>query len=338
MRGPYLYARDVRLLNPASKQLLADPRTQLAKASIKSYSHCWEQLQRRHPDYRIEEFTEEVLIEFFTVDERGKPRVIGQEGWRERTVVSKISAVRCLFTWAYKRGLVKSDPSVNLWDYGPARGQRDRTYRRHNWMTKAQVDRLIACFPEDEMGLRDRTIIQTLAGTGLREFELTALKWGDLDLEGWTPTVYVNRGKGNKYREVSPTKRTADALLLWREASGRALGRPVTATDAVFPRGASGFDVVNQSKRGDRRLWWDHRASLGEKGVTGVVTRAGEAIGVPTLRPHDLRRTFAGLMEEAGTPVQEISKALGHSSVDTTIRYLAASPAKRAAVMAGADW
>ena len=57
-------------------------------------------------------------------------------------------------------------------------------------------------------------------------------------------------------------------------------------------------------------------------GVFYIARAAGEAIGKPSLAPHDLRRNHAQLGYEAGVPVTQISRLLGHASVATTQRYL----------------
>jgi integrase len=44
------------------------------------------------------------------------------------------------------------------------------------------------------------------------------------------------------------------------------------------------------------------------------------------IAPHDLRRTFAGLLEDQGVPIEKISAALRHSDIGTTQRYLADNP------------
>ena len=53
-----------------------------------------------------------------------------------------------------------------------------------------------------------------------------------------------------------------------------------------------------------------------------IVQEHGAAIGKPDLAPHDLRRSYAQLGYEAGIPITQISKLLGHASVATTQRYL----------------
>jgi len=45
---------------------------------------------------------------------------------------------------------------------------------------------------------------------------------------------------------------------------------------------------------------------------------------VGKLAPHDLRCTFAKLAHQAGAPIEQIQKSLGHASVQTTERYIGA--------------
>jgi integrase len=50
--------------------------------------------------------------------------------------------------------------------------------------------------------------------------------------------------------------------------------------------------------------------------------KAGDAIGKPSLAPHDLRRTCAMQLYNQNVKTEVISLLLGHESVETTIRYL----------------
>jgi len=52
------------------------------------------------------------------------------------------------------------------------------------------------------------------------------------------------------------------------------------------------------------------------------VRKHGALIGQPALAPHDLRRTYAQLGYQAGVPLTQISRLLGHASLTTTQRYL----------------
>ena len=70
---------------------------------------------------------------------------------------------------------------------------------------------------------------------------------------------------------------------------------------------------------------------LGERisqvGIFDIVRKRGRLIGFdgetrPELAAHDLRRTYAQLGFEAGVPITQISKLLGHSNIAITQRYL----------------
>jgi integrase len=55
--------------------------------------------------------------------------------------------------------------------------------------------------------------------------------------------------------------------------------------------------------------------------ILDMVQSYADRIGL-VVRPHDLRRTFAKLAQKGGAEIQQIQFSLGHSSVQTTERYL----------------
>lgn len=61
---------------------------------------------------------------------------------------------------------------------------------------------------------------------------------------------------------------------------------------------------------------------LSEKVVWQMLKPYVAAIGIPNVAPHDLRRTTAKLCRAAGGELEQIQMLLGHSSVQTTERYL----------------
>jgi integrase len=63
-------------------------------------------------------------------------------------------------------------------------------------------------------------------------------------------------------------------------------------------------------------------AGLSEKVVWQLLQGYATAAGVPGIAPHDLRRTCAKLCRAAGGELEQIQLLLGHSSVQTTERYL----------------
>ncbi len=61
---------------------------------------------------------------------------------------------------------------------------------------------------------------------------------------------------------------------------------------------------------------------ISPRSVFDVVRRHGKRIGLPELRPHDLRRTFARAFHESGGGLHDLAAVLGHASVETTRRYI----------------
>lgn len=325
LRGPYLYAPPGQLLNPAHKQMLADAGCRLrSKSTINAYQSTWRQLQRRHPDFRITDFTEQHLVDFIGTDDAGRPRRPGDDGYREWTVLGHINAICSLFGWAFKRNMIADDPSKNLREiFGWV---KPRGHRRHTWLKLPEVKTLLdACPVDTPVGVRDQIVLTFMCGTGARAEETSDIRWGHVDLG--TPEVVIDHGKGNKQRYVPIGQELLlPALERWQQIVERETGRVALPSDPVFPRTRNMLGM-------QPTVQW--HVPLGYSGLRDLVERAGVRIGRPALRPHDLRRSYAGILEDAGVPIQQISSNLGHESVDTTIRYLSNNPSKRAKSVAG---
>ena len=175
--------------------------------------------------------------------------------------------------------------------------------KAHTWLTQAEVKRLLdSCDTTTLLGQRDRLVLGLLVGAGLRREELTGLTFEGVVLQsvaGKFRTVLNVRGKGAKDRVIPINDKLAAALDSW----------------GAFV-GSRGFVARSITKGGEVN------GRLSATSIFGIVRAAGAAIGMPDLAPHDLRRTFAQLGYEAGVPITQISKLLGHSSVTTTHRYL----------------
>jgi integrase/recombinase XerC len=72
-------------------------------------------------------------------------------------------------------------------------------------------------------------------------------------------------------------------------------------------------------------LVWDK--PLGEAGLRYAIRGAGRKLGV-RLNPHDLRRSYAGILEAQGSDLKDIQLALRHDHLATTDTYLRKNPAR----------
>ena len=185
------------------------------------------------------------------------------------------------------------------------KGTKANVSRPPNWLTKGQLAELLAMPGKTLHGLRDRALLATIAGCGLRRAELCSLTVGSLAQRSarW---VFIVRGKGNKLRMVVVPNGVKVCIDEWLDF--RRMLTTVTPVSFLF------VPVLQGDNLKERRL--------NEQSIYNIVKEYGERLGIPTLAPHDLRRTNARLSRESGADMEQIQTALGHESADTTKRYI----------------
>lgn len=183
--------------------------------------------------------------------------------------------------------------------------------REMKTLTREQVDR----FLEVAKGDRLEALYLLAVSTGMRQGELLALRWTNVDLERGTLQV---RGT------MQPTP---DGLRISQpktKASKRRLQLAPLATDALRK---------HKSEQNGERLklgpaWAD--LDLVFPNRVGQPMRAGDLLkrsfhpllrqaGLPRMRFHEIRHSAASLHLEAGTPVKVVSEMLGHGSIGITL-------------------
>ena len=163
------------------------------------------------------------------------------------------------------------------------------------------IDNLIAAIdlssPEGE---RNRAILETLYGCGLRVSELVTLKISDLFFdEGFIKIT----GKGNKQRFVPVANTTQKYIELYKNSIRTHLSI------------AKGFeDTLFLNRRGKQLT----RAMI----FTIIKTLAVKINLQKTISPHTLRHSFATHLLENGADLRSIQMMLGHESITTTEIYV----------------
>ncbi len=160
-----------------------------------------------------------------------------------------------------------------------------------------------------------RTLIFVALSSGLREGELLALRWSDLDLKAGrlqvTRTLHY-LGKGGlqfgepktrrSRRRVSMSKETARVLTLHRT---RQLERRLLLGSAYVDT-----DLVFATETGE---------PIRPYTIAPRFVRVVRAAGLAHMRFHDLRHTSASLLLAAGIHPKVVSERLGHSTVNLTL-------------------
>ena len=179
---------------------------------------------------------------------------------------------------------------------------------KHVRLTSEQASALIAAPGTDTLkGLRDTTAIALMLCTGIREAELCALRVDDLRHHlGGELALLVREGKGSKqrlipYGELSFVLAIVDA---WLDSAG--------ITEGAFMRGFY---------NGAKRIRDTHMV---KQAVNQLLKRYPVMIDGKRydVRPHDLRRTYARRLYEAGVDLLAISSNLGHADTKTTLNYI----------------
>ncbi len=120
-------------------------------------------------------------------------------------------------------------------------------------------------------GPRDAAIIEVLLDTGARVEECARLDAGDFAITARTGEVRLH-GKGDEVRFVPLARRARELVSAWLDVRGRHPGP----------------------------AWTGQRGPLTVSGVTQVVLAAGAEAGIPGLRPHRCRHTFATRLQVSG--------------------------------------
>lgn len=196
----------------------------------------------------------------------------------------------------------------------PTITKQDVSDREHLRLTKAQANKLLKApgernpiNGENLTGVRDTALIALALCTGLREAELCALNVDDLRHKmGGELSVIVREGKGGKQRLVpyGDLDWCLTYVDLWLTRAGITSG-------AVF----RGLYKGSKSARPGRLTT---RAVISLVGSYPVVID-GKA---RTVKPHDLRRTYARRVYEKGMDMERIRQNLGHANLTTTQRYI----------------
>ena len=211
-----------------------------------------------------------------------------------------------------------------LFDRNPIRLVRQGSKRRTtpSVLTPVEINALLG-----GLRLRERTLVLLAASTGLRQSELFAVKWGDIDFVQHTMNVVrsivygvVGPCKTESSQKPLPVHQTVlEELSKWKEAC-----RYNKADDWVF---------ASRRHRGRKPIW-------GQAILRRYVRPVAQCVGIQKrFGWHTFRHTYSTLLRSVGTEFKVMQELLRHSSLRSTLDVYtqALSPAKHAAQAAVLD-
>ena len=214
------------------------------------------------------------------------------------TINVRLSAIRKLVSEARRLGLVGVEEAANLTDVP---NLRQKGTRLGNWLTREQAKDLLAVPDRSSLkGKRDYVLLALLVGCALRRQELAELEVSTIQLRENRWVLADLEGKGRRIRTVAVPVWVKQGINSWMTAAKIEEGR-----------------LLRSLRKGGKV-----GASLSDWAVWSVVEQSARQIGIEHFGAHDLRRTCAKLCRKSGGDLEQIKFLLGHSSIQTTERYL----------------
>jgi integrase len=267
----------------------------------------YQRYERTYRNHLVPFFAQLRLRELTAVHLRAfKARKI-EEGLNPNTVGVMQGVLSTALNQAVDDGLIPSNPASRV----KKAATRGRAPMRS--LSQEEASRLLGA----AVGTRDEALITLALRTGMRQGELAALRWEDIDL-AVKASVTVRRSadtrtktrvsttKTGKERNIRIGPRTAEVLKAHRarQLEERMAARYWADPGLVFP------NTKGKIRRRDS--------------VMRSLRRFLERAGLPAeVRFHDLRHTAGTLALRQGVPLHTVSKMLGHADPAMTLRRYA---------------
>jgi integrase len=231
--------------------------------------------------------------------------VQAKAGLARQTIINRLNLLGGIFRYAVKRGWASANPVAAV-----DRPKPDGTDADIRFLDVAELEAVIRAVENDKLGKIERVLYLTAAMTGLRQGELVALRWRDVD---WTAGLV--RVRRNYTRGLFGTPKS------------RRSSRAVPMADRVAAELEHHFQ--RSSYQGDDDLVFCHPGTGNPYDASKLRQRFKRAVkraGVRDVRFHDLRHTFGTRMAGVGVPMRSLQEWMGHADLTTTLRYADYSP------------
>ncbi|MGH8174850.1 MAG: tyrosine recombinase XerC [Steroidobacter sp.] len=212
-----------------------------------------------------------------------------RRGAAPRTISRRLSALRSFFHFLIREGELGANPAIGI--------QAPKAKKRlPATIDVDQMTRLLSFRTNEQLGLRDKAIMELFYSSGLRLAELVGLDLTDIDLADRTVRVL---GKGAKMRVVPVGRHAVDAISRWlkERTTLAAIGEPALF---VGHRGERLSPRTVQLRVAD----WAKRQGLGLH-----------------VHPHMFRHSFASHLLESSQDLRGVQELLGHANIATTQIY-----------------
>lgn len=259
----------------------------LSENSIRAYNDDISKLEKFFIERGVEKMPAEVEYE----DLKDFLAWFAENNRNARTQSRTISGIRSFFRYLLIEGEIKENPATLI--ESPKSG-----LKLPEVLSVSEIDRIIDAIdlskPE---GHRNKAVIETLYGCGLRVSELVSLRLTDIHYgEGFVTVT----GKGNKQRLVPISNKALKEIDLYKADRNRL---PVITDE----------NIIFLNRRGRKMT----RAMI----FFIIKDLAAKAGILKKISPHTFRHSFATHLVEGGADLRAVQEMLGHESILTTEIY-----------------
>jgi integrase/recombinase XerC len=212
-----------------------------------------------------------------------------RKGAGGRTLQRELSALRSLFNYLLREGVVLNNPGLDI----PAPKSEKRL---PNALDVDQTGHLVAIEGDEPLVRRDRALMEIIYSSGLRLAEAVGLDLDSIDRHDATVRVV---GKGSKARVIPVGREALKALEHWLQVRGQ-----------LAPLEEKALFVSQRGKRISPRSVQQRMHEWGIK--QGIASR---------VHPHMLRHSFASHILESSGDLRAVQELLGHADIGTTQIY-----------------
>ena len=210
--------------------------------------------------------------------------------YKRTSIARKIATLRTLFRFFLREGIVNTNPLVYISSF-----QKEKNIPVFLDIPEVEI---LLTLPDITTlsGLRNKAVLETLYGTGIRVSELINLRVDDIDGLGGVVKV---KGKRNKERIIPIGEKALESIESY-------LNHP----ERVFFETEKAIFLNLRGKK------------ITSRSITRIVKKYVNLASIQKkVSPHTFRHSFATHLMNAGCTLRAIQEMLGHSSLSTTQIY-----------------
>lgn len=255
----------------------------LAKNSLESYERDLAKLKNWTEKNNFD------LLELTRKDLREWMMDLSSERLSENSKRRMVSALRGFYKFLMFDGYIKKNPAEDL--DAPQKG-----FYLPKFLNQTEIENLLSV-PDvsQEIGLRDRAILELMYACGLRVSEVVDLRISDVEIDAGILTC---KGKGSKTRKIPVGKSAVEWLKSY----------------LVLRRRKENTEIQNLFV-----------SSLGKpinrQAIFNFIKEYAEKIDLKEVSPHTLRHSFATHLVQNSADIRSVQQMLGHADISTTQIY-----------------